>query len=356
MAYAGQKEIVWDKKLEPLMKFITGKKGIKTKSANEVGRRKVDYFRGKDFCNFLLKDAEKTKRRCHQAIKEHLSGKTPDDDDDCCKLGNELLNKKFIVKAVYQPFGSNQPESQTKKKWPDRLARVTHKNGFDLDGFYIIEYTGPKGMQYFLMVLILIGVMCGIMFPVWPIWAKIGGWYILVILSTIYLFLQVIRLILFVILWVVGTDFWLFPNLNDDSLGVVESFIPTYAYRKRKDEFGMIFVRLFCLVFLVISTNEISRTHSLSDLSDLMTGSYEDIIDWGKERLTALPGGTNNIPLLEDIEREMLAAEEEEKKEAEAKAKGEKVEADGGMEDVDDKEDYEKMKNAGADAEKKEEL
>lgn len=364
MAYAGKQEVDWDKNLEPVIKYVIGKKGIKVKQANEVGKKKVDYFRGKDFINFLLKDPERTQRRCHLAIKKFLGGTNPETEAACIALGVELLNKKFIHRAVYQPFGSNQPESQTQKKWPDRLARVPIKEGFDPAGFYIVEYTGTKGMQYFLMVCIVVCVIIGCLFPVWPFWAKIGGWYCVVILSTIYFAIQIIRLMLFVVLWVIGTDFWLLPNLNDDSLGVIDSFRPAYAYRKRKDGVSMLLVRLFCLGFLAIATHEISKTNSLSDLQDLMTGSYEDIIDWGKDRLTALPGRTSDIPSLDFIEEELKLAEAEEaaeKEKAEEAAKeaesggGEpkKGAKDGMVEDEgDDAEDY----KAKAEHKTKEEL
>jgi len=366
MAYAGKQEIDWDKNLEPVIKYVIGKKGIKVKQANEVGKKKVEYFRGKDFVNFLLKDYEKTNRRCHLAIKKYLGGKVPETEAACVILGVELLNKKFIQRAVYQPFGSNQPESQTAKKWPDRLARVPIKEGFDPAGFYIVEYTGAKGMQYFLMVCIVLCVIIGCLFPVWPFWAKLGGWYCVVMLSTVYFAVQIIRLALFIVLWVIGTDFWLLPNLNDDSLGVIDSFRPAYCYRKRKDGVSMLFVRLFTLGFLAIASHEISKTNSLSDLQDLMTGSYEDIIDWGRDRLIALPGRTTDIPSLDFIEEELKLAEAEEEEERKKAEKGAKEAQAGGdpkkegkrdeiIDDDDDKEDY-KLKDDGKGEKKKEEL
>ena len=51
IAQDGQKN--WDQNLEPLMKVIIGKKGVKVKDAAEVGKKKVSYFRGKDLTNLL---------------------------------------------------------------------------------------------------------------------------------------------------------------------------------------------------------------------------------------------------------------------------------------------------------------
>jgi len=312
-----EKEKVWDPALEPVMKWVVGRKGLKLKTANEVGKRKVDYFRGKDFANLLLKDADRTSRRCHLALAAHLNGCAPEDNGDIHTLGMELLTHGFIQRAVYEPIAGT--DTSKKVKWPDRLQRVPLSQGWDSNGFYIIDYTGHQGMQYFLLSVIIGAVLIGCLFPVWPFWAKIGGWYCTVIFLTFYFAVQVIRLVLFIVCWVVGSDFWILPNLNDESLGILDSFRPAYTFSKRKDGISLLFIRLFTLAFLVIVTNEISRTHSLSDVHDLVTGSYEDIIDWGRHRLTALPGRDTDIPslaYLEDLEKEISKMDDADKGDA----------------------------------------
>eukprot|EP00397_Hematodinium_sp_SG-2012_P041515 GEMP01045741.1.p1 GENE.GEMP01045741.1~~GEMP01045741.1.p1 ORF type:complete len:344 (+),score=73.29 GEMP01045741.1:88-1119(+) len=322
MSYAGKaqkEEDKWDPALEPLMKFVVGKKGCTVKQASEVGKKKVDYIRGKDLANLLLKDAHRTARRCHLALAAHLNGMAPETDADIQILGRELLTNGFIQRAAYQPIGGNADSS--KKRWPDRLARLPVSQGWDPNGFYIVNYSGHQGMQYFLLSCIIGAVLIGCLFPVWPFWAKIGGWYCLVIFLTFYFAVQLIRMFLFILLWVIGCDFWILPNLNDESLGILDSFRPLQTFSKRRDGVSMLFVRLFLLGFLIIVTKEISRTHSLSDVHDLVTGSYEDIIDWGLHRLTALPGRETDIPsldYLENLEKEISQMDGEEAKQIDA--------------------------------------
>ncbi|CAK0831967.1 unnamed protein product [Prorocentrum cordatum] len=64
---------------------LLGKKGIKTKSASEVGKKKVDYFRGKDFKKFLLENETLLKKKCMAALNSALEGKHPLTDKDASR-------------------------------------------------------------------------------------------------------------------------------------------------------------------------------------------------------------------------------------------------------------------------------
>jgi translocation protein SEC62 len=75
-----------------------------------------------------------------------------------------------------------------------------------------------------LMVLV---VLAGVMFPLWPMSLRIGVWYLsMAALGFVGLFfvIAIIRLILYIITWIaVSPGIWLFPNLFED-VGFVESF------------------------------------------------------------------------------------------------------------------------------------
>merc|ERR1719316_2429675 len=88
----------WDQDFEPLMKVLLGKKGIKTKSASEIGKKKVDYFRGKDFKKFALSSEDLLNKKCSAALKLALDGKTPATEKDVERLGAELIAKGFCYK------------------------------------------------------------------------------------------------------------------------------------------------------------------------------------------------------------------------------------------------------------------
>jgi len=292
----------WDPNFEPLMKVLLGKKGIKTKSASEVGKKKVDYFRGKDFKKFLLENETILKKKCIAALNSALEGKHPVTDKDVERIGHELIARNFCFKAVYKPL--NPTATDKKKKWPDRVARAANQS-FDCEEYYAITYEGSSGMQHFLLGLIIAGVLLACMFPVWPMWAKVGIWYLSVIFLTLYFGLLILRMIIYTLFWIVGFDFWIFPNINDEYCGFLDSFKPFHSWEKRKDDPLMLFVRFGSLAITAVAIQQIAETHSLADVQDLITTSYADVLDWGVEKLTALPGSDKQyLPNLKDLEAE----------------------------------------------------
>lgn len=127
--------------------------------ASEVGKKKVDYFRGKDFKKFLLENDTILNKKCTKALEETLEGAVPENDRDCERLGNELIQRNFCYKArpkhvlgaplarknkkvfsgqaMYKPLNatskSDDGSEKKPKKWPDRLGRAPNQS-FDCEG------------------------------------------------------------------------------------------------------------------------------------------------------------------------------------------------------------------------------
>jgi translocation protein SEC62 len=77
-------------------------------------------------------------------------------------------------------------------------------------------------------------MLAGVMFPLWPPIMRQGVWYLSVgVLGLIGLFiaLAIVRLIIYVVLFVAQKPGWLFPNLFED-VGFVESFVPLWAWEE----------------------------------------------------------------------------------------------------------------------------
>merc|ERR1711915_417934 len=146
-----------------------------------------------------------------------------------------------------------RPVDNTKKdkKWPDRLYRNPHEKKFNKEGFYIIN-VDEKDKYLGLKVGILIGgVLFIVMFPAWPFWAKVGLWYSLVLFLFGIIFFIIARLILFLILWTAGVDFWILPNIFDEYIPWNEAFTPVLSVEKNYDDCMTIAIRFF---FLISST------------------------------------------------------------------------------------------------------
>jgi len=298
----------WDQTFEPLMKLILGKKGIKTKTASEVGQKKVDYFRGKDFKKFISDNPALLKKKCADAVRLCSAKEDCSDAVDVDRLGDELISRGFCFKAAYKPIHATKSDANAGekpvKKWPDKLQR-TNNQKFESDGFYVITYKGASGLQHVMLGLIILGVLLACMFPVWPIWAKIGIWYLSVLFLVLYFGVLILRLIAFTLFWIVGVDFWIFPNINDEYCGLLDSFQPLYSFERRKDDAFMLLVRFCSLAILGLAIQEIAATHSLADITEFAESSMTDLLDWGIEKIVMLPGSDKQaLPSLEQLQEQ----------------------------------------------------
>ncbi len=110
----------------------------------------VDYFRGKDFLDFMLKHDKILKRHCQPALDSFLDSRLPADEGDVVRIGTEMIKKGFFVRAIYRPLEGTEDSGKSggkKKKWPDRLVRRPKETEFDCSGFYILEYEGSHTMR-----------------------------------------------------------------------------------------------------------------------------------------------------------------------------------------------------------------
>uniref|UniRef100_A0A0G4GS06 Translocation protein SEC62 n=1 Tax=Chromera velia CCMP2878 TaxID=1169474 RepID=A0A0G4GS06_9ALVE len=320
----------WDPSLEPLMKHaLSGKHGMKHKPAVEVGKRAVTYLRGLEFVEWVKKHGETLKKKFPDAVQGLELG--PDAAKEAEELGNRLIQKGFIIRAMYKPIDeSKTTESNKRPKWPKRLA-VTENQKFTEDQFYIIAYEGDQTISYALLSAIIGGVLLCVMFPAWPLSCKIAVWYLSVFLLSALLGLTVIRLVVFVLVWFCGVDFWIFPNMFDDNLGVIDSFKPLYSWVKRDDDWKMMAARVFCAIMLTGAIYQLSLTHSLSDVRDFARDSFMDLLEWGEKKLAAIPEPAQRYPSLEQLQQD-----HDEKEEGGSDGEGEDGDAGVPVEPVED--------------------
>ncbi|CAE8599894.1 unnamed protein product, partial [Polarella glacialis] len=92
-----------------------------------------------------------------------------------------------------------------------------------------------------------------------------------------------------------------------------------YSCDKRKDDALMLLVRFVSLAIAAVAIQQIAETHSLEDVQDFVTSSYIDVLEWGVDKLTALPGSEkaalpsvdelmNQTELDDDSHKEEVAA------------------------------------------------
>lgn len=311
----------WDPTFEPLMRLIVDKKGVKTKDVVEVGTKKVQIIRGKDVKELLLNEAThpRLSKLCGPALKQALSGDLPSTDRDVMILGQNLIRNGFLTRAMDNPIKTDPSKAdspQKKKKWPERVVKVApQQQQFDVasgsGNFYIVNYKPNSAWNHVMLTVLLVVVLVLCMFPAWPMWAKFAGWYVVLCFSGSMTVLLIVRAIAFLALWSLGCDFWIFPNLNDEYLGVIESFKPLYSFQKRTDDKFMVFLRILLVVMTSIGSYHVSQHHSLGDFVEVLYLAGSDIKEWGELRLAAPMNTEPKYKSIEHIHSETADIDEE---------------------------------------------
>lgn len=169
--------------------------------------RRVDYFKGKSARKALLSDAYKHKSRPSVESKEDA----------------EQVLLKCIIHGLFLAVNKGE----------DKTLTILKNQGWGEDFYYVWLYEGSQLKHVLGGLGLVLLVMAGVMFPLWPAILRNGVWYLSVgvlCLLGLFFLLAIVRLIFYVITVVVARPgIWIFPNLFED-VGIVESFIPLWAW------------------------------------------------------------------------------------------------------------------------------
>jgi translocation protein SEC62 len=197
-----------------------------------------------------------------------------------------------MIKRVEGVFKSE------KKRWPDALGPSKNVTMQD-DGFYIWNpKVQSKAFTNTLSAMLVIGVILACCFPIWPVQMKLGVWYLSVILLVILLGLSAIRLVAFVVLFIFGHDFWIFPNMYDDSAGIFGGFSPLYYYQRRNDGWTWLVIRLL-VGFSVTYFPYLFYTQPtlIDDIQEVSFTALFDFVAWGEDKILSVRPRQNSTAI-----------------------------------------------------------
>ena len=123
---------------------------------------------------------------------------------------------------------------------PDRPARsVKHDKAPVIfvtgraDADYMLwRYEGSVTWRNIQLALLVVAVICCNMYTLWPDWARNVVWWISVSMLLFILGTIVLQLILFVVVWPTGWDFWLLPNFTSEEAPIWLLFSPLYTLQR----------------------------------------------------------------------------------------------------------------------------
>jgi translocation protein SEC62 len=203
--------------------------GVKTKQGVQHDKR-VDYFKGKKLIEKLLEDHKKWPKTLPKIQDKGLA----------IELAGLLLKEGFFHRSEKAEGKSN-------------YLTISKKNVFEPTGHYTWIWEGNKLWNYIFTTLIVVAVIGFTLLPIWPDAAKRILWWFSVTFLIATLSFCLIRFVLFLVLWILGYEFWIFPNLFDESLSFQDSFKPMYSFIKGSKGQGYYRIGLIVAIIAFVS-------------------------------------------------------------------------------------------------------
>lgn len=270
---------------------------VKVRNAVEHEKR-VEYFKGKRLIDCLL---DKNKKKWPKSIPEFGEK----DKGIALLVAEELVRKNFFHRS---------------EKVEDRkgMLRVSQRNVFEEGGYFTWMYAGDTTWSNIATVaLVAIVIICTLL-PIWPDWAKKILWYCSVTFLIGMLSFCSIRFVLFLFMWILGYEFWVFPRLFDETLSFQDSFKPIISFEKGKPGEGYYRIGLVIALagFVAWACTQPTEFDGFIQaqrhfLDDLYSGNLlADVAQEAKDNIDK----AKRVPNLEELLREV---EEEERRERE---------------------------------------
>lgn len=96
------------------------------------------------------------------------------------------------------------------------------------------------------------------------------------------------------VFYIFGRDVWLFPNLLDDKLGIIDSFKPFISASKREESWVTILIRFAIACSLGITTAYVYlNPHVILDGVEHFKEIYTDVLSWGNDKIINYHNGTS---------------------------------------------------------------
>ncbi|GMI54431.1 hypothetical protein ScalyP_jg5921 [Parmales sp. scaly parma] len=287
-----------EKNLNALCNFLRATGPSVKEAVMRQGEKRVYYLKGEKLLHFLVIPK-----------KGRWDAKIPrvENREQALVICKELLKMEYIARVTKEDKG---------------IVSLDRNTTFDEDGYFVWVYEGDTTKRSMMTVALMTIFLACTCFPLWPQFVKVWVWYLSVTMLIILFIYVTFRAALYLFCWgILGYDFWLTPNLFDEELGFIDSFIPGYSIEKSKA--GQIYWRVAILVgfgsFCYYAVTQPSEFDGMlasqkSFLDDLYSGNLlTDMSQQSKEDIDK-----PKIKSLDDLLSELDAVDIEEEDVAEA--------------------------------------
>uniref|UniRef100_A0A7N0THH2 Translocation protein SEC62 n=1 Tax=Kalanchoe fedtschenkoi TaxID=63787 RepID=A0A7N0THH2_KALFE len=213
-------------------------KGLESRWA-VLQETRVEYFRGRDFINFL---------RNHPELKDILDA---DKNLEVEEIGNTLLRKSLLVRCD-RVVKTLRPGKKKLSTWPAHLEIYPEQVFSENDAFFAWTFVRRHPLwqtllSFFWPVLTL--AIC--LFPIYPHQVKLIILYVCAGLLLVILSLLLVRATIFGAMWILlGKRVWFFPNILAEEATLKELF--RFWPKKDEEEKPKWMARLFYAIVAVL--------------------------------------------------------------------------------------------------------
>ena len=186
---------------------------------------------------------------------------------------------------------------------------------FEDSGYYTWMYSGSMVWSNILTFLVIAAVIVCTLMPIWPAAAKHVLWYCSVTFLIVIFSLLIVRGLSFMLMWMLGYEFWVFPRLFDETLSFQDSFVPVYTFENGTP--GQGYYRLAGLAMLVgfvywACTQPTEFDGFIQAQKDFIDDLYSgNLLSDVAHDTTAHLDRNKRVPSLEDLLKAMEADEKE---------------------------------------------
>lgn len=214
--------------------FLRSNKTLKMRTGLMNNKEELDFFRFKRLQRALLSDEYKQKSADPKNQLVQIKN-----EQDVAGIFVKMIQARLLVpvdKLHYQQIKEVKGWKPNKQK---PTLRPSQQATVEDDAYYVWVYQKPNPYMLLYAILMLVGVFAVVLFPLWPVFMRVGVWYCsmgLLGLLGLFFAMAFVRLIIFVVTYLTMPQaFWLYPNLFADC-GFFESFQPVYSWSKTAEE------------------------------------------------------------------------------------------------------------------------
>ena len=288
--------------LSNVIKFLESK-GLEIKECVFLKSR-ADFVKGKILEEKLKENLKEVCEQVNEIMKTQISPEKPDkaiqeiyqqfksvqliskacrEDGDKKKNVKKLLPYEELVLLYKCNCGKDHNELEN----PDHPQKLDKDklNSFDPNFFYILNVNRGKSKIYFYLILIIVGILLYALMPVWPYKMKVAVWWISYVLLILISSLYVIRIFVYVFCYTFGYDVWIFPDLDNPKLGIIDSFKKVISVDKRKDKWYFIVIRVILAIIAgYIGFCVYKNPQLIDNAKKLLFDAIRDLYHYGEDR------------------------------------------------------------------------